>query len=129
MAPEKELKLEHNNMHGWFLRLTKKDETRARKKLSASYQVLEAKKDGTKFTNKKLRALSQKRVDLDKSYETQQKHLVEPRSGRRGFVLGCFSASQRDLRGDRRVGVLRRGGDDGADPVCAPHDVRVGRFR
>ena len=77
MAPEKELKLEHNNMHGWFLRLTKKDETRARKKLSASYQVLEAKKDGTKFTNKKLRALSQKRVDLDRSYETQQKHLVD----------------------------------------------------
>ena len=64
-------------MHGWFLRLTKKDETRARKKLSASYQVLEAKKDGTKFTNKKLRALSQKRVDLDRSYETQQKHLVD----------------------------------------------------
>lgn len=77
MAPEKELKLEHNNMHGWFLRLTKKDETKARKKLSASYQVLEAKKDGTKFTNKKLRALSQRRVELDKSYEAQQKHLVD----------------------------------------------------
>ena len=77
MAPEKVLKLEHNNMHGWYLRLTKKDETTVRKKLNASYQVLEAKKDGTKFTNKKLRALSQKRVDLDRSYETQQKHLVD----------------------------------------------------
>ena len=71
------LKLEHNNMHGWYLRLTKKDETTVRKKLNASYQVLEAKKDGTKFTNKKLRGLSQKRVDLDKSYESQQRHLVE----------------------------------------------------
>ena len=38
---EKVLKLEHNNMHGWFLRLTKKDETTVRKKLSASYHVLE----------------------------------------------------------------------------------------
>ena len=34
-------------------------------------------KDGTKFTNKRLRALSAKRVDLDKSYESQQRHLVE----------------------------------------------------
>ena len=56
LQPEKVLKLEHNNMHGWYLRLTKKDETTVRKKLTASYQVLEAKKDGTKFTNKKLRA-------------------------------------------------------------------------
>jgi DNA mismatch repair protein MSH2 len=77
MSPDKELKLEHNNMHGWFLRLTKKDETKARKRLAAAYQILEAKKDGTKFTCKKLRALSQKRVDLDKSYEQQQKHLVD----------------------------------------------------
>jgi DNA mismatch repair protein MSH2 len=77
MTAEKELKLEHNNMHGWFLRLTKKDETKVRKKLSASYQILEAKKDGTKFTNKKLRSLSQNRVDLEHSYETQQKHLVD----------------------------------------------------
>jgi len=77
LQPEKVLKLEHNNMHGWYLRLTKKDETTVRKKLTASYQVLEAKKDGTKFTNKKLRALSGKRVDLDKSYESQQRHLVE----------------------------------------------------
>ena len=52
LQPEKVLKLEHNNMHGWYLRLTKKDETTVRKKLTASYQVLEAKKDGTKFTNK-----------------------------------------------------------------------------
>jgi DNA mismatch repair protein MSH2 len=37
---------------------------------------LEAKKDGTKFTNKKLRALSGKRVELDKTYESQQRHLV-----------------------------------------------------
>jgi DNA mismatch repair protein MSH2 len=77
MAADKVLKLEHNNMHGWYLRLTKKDETAVRKKLSASYQVLEAKKDGTKFTNKKLRALSARRVDMDKSYESAQRHLVE----------------------------------------------------
>ena len=38
----KVLKLEHNNMHGWFLRLSKKEETTVRKKLSATYQVLEA---------------------------------------------------------------------------------------
>ena len=44
MERDKQLKLEHNNMHGWFMRLTKKDETSVRKKLSVSYQILEAKK-------------------------------------------------------------------------------------
>ena len=77
MERDKQLKLEHNNMHGWFMRLTKKDETSVRKKLSVSYQILEAKKDGTKFTNKKLRALSEQRVALDRSYEAKQRHLVE----------------------------------------------------
>ena len=77
MERDKQLKLEHNNMHGWFMRLTKKDETSVRKKLSVSYQILEAKKDGTKFTNKKLRSLSEQRVSLDRSYEAKQRHLVE----------------------------------------------------
>ena len=77
MERDKQLKLEHNNMHGWFMRLTKKDETSVRKKLSVSYQILEAKKDGTKFTNKKLRGLSEQRVALDRSYESKQRHLVE----------------------------------------------------
>ena len=74
---DKVLKLEHNNMHGWYLRLTKKDEVTVRKKLLANYQVLEAKKDGTKFTNKQLRALSCKRTDLDRMYASQQRQLVE----------------------------------------------------
>ena len=30
MERDKQLKLEHNNMHGWFMRLTKKDETSVR---------------------------------------------------------------------------------------------------
>jgi|TARA_B100000768_G_C11282253_1_gene379343 DNA mismatch repair protein MSH2 len=74
---EKILKLESNNLHGWYLRLTKKDETAVRKKLSASYQVLEAKKDGTKFTNKKLRLLSLKYLELGVAYEKRQRHLLD----------------------------------------------------
>ena len=74
---EKVLKLESNNSHGWYLRLTKKDETAVRKKLSASYQVLEAKKDGTKFTNKRLRQLSSKYLELGVAYEKRQRHLLE----------------------------------------------------
>ena len=77
MERDKQLKLEHNNMHGWFMRLTKKDETSVRKKLSVSYQILEAKKDGTKFTNKKIRGLSEQRVSLDRSYDAKQRHLVD----------------------------------------------------
>jgi DNA mismatch repair protein MSH2 len=77
MERDKQLKLEHNNMHGWFMRLTKKDETSVRKKLSVSYQILEAKKDGTKFTNKTLRALSEQRMSLDRSYEAKQRYLVD----------------------------------------------------
>ena len=79
MERDKQLKLEKNNQHGYFFRLTKKDETMARSKLSksAQFQILEAKKDGSKFTNKKLRALSQKRLDIDRTYEAKQKHLVQ----------------------------------------------------
>ena len=79
MERDKQLKLEKNNQHGYFFRLTKKDETAARSKLSksAQFQILEAKKDGSKFTNKKLRALSQKRLEIDRTYEAKQKHLVQ----------------------------------------------------
>ena len=79
MEKDKQLKLEKNNQHGYFFRLTKKDETAARSKLakSAQFQILESKKDGSKFTNKKLRALSSKRTDIDRSYEAKQKHLVQ----------------------------------------------------
>jgi|TARA_B110000003_G_C16649906_1_gene533715 DNA mismatch repair protein MSH2 len=73
----KVLKLESNNIHGWYLRLTKKDETVVRKQLSASYQILEAKKDGTKFTNKRIHSLSSKRMELDRAYESHQRLIVD----------------------------------------------------
>ena len=77
MQAGKTLKLESNNMYGWYLRLTKKDETTVRRQLSASYQILEAKKDGTKFTNKRLYSLSSRCMELDKAYECQQRVLVD----------------------------------------------------
>jgi len=39
--------------------------------------ILEARKEGTKFTNKQLRQLSEQRNDLDRQYAAQQRQLVD----------------------------------------------------
>jgi len=76
VAMEKVLKLERSHL-GYFFRLSKKEETSCRKKLAAKFTTLEARKDGTKFTNKELKQLGEKRISLDQSYQAKQKHLVE----------------------------------------------------
>jgi DNA mismatch repair protein MSH2 len=39
--------------------------------------VIEARKDGTKFTNAPLKRLSERRIEADRLYEQQQRQLVE----------------------------------------------------
>eukprot|EP00854_Cymbomonas_tetramitiformis_P014890 gene14890-17603_t len=48
---EKVLKLERSHL-GYFFRISKKEETSVRAKLASRFQVIEARKDGTKFTSK-----------------------------------------------------------------------------
>ena len=61
------------------MRVTKNQEPAIRGQLAnpARYTVLEARKDGTKFSTPALRRLSDDRVALDRSYASQQRHLVE----------------------------------------------------
>jgi len=75
LARDKQLKLDSNNQHGHFFRLTKKEETLVRARLK-KYQVIEAKKDGTKFTCPALRRLSEARQELCRKYDRTQRDLV-----------------------------------------------------
>lgn len=74
---KEKLKLEHNHQHGWFWRLTKKEETQVRGKLQSKYLTFESRKEGTKFTSKKLKQLSESRQELDRTYASQQRQLVD----------------------------------------------------
>lgn len=64
LEKDKVLKLERSHL-GHYFRLSKKEETAVRKKLQASFSVLEARKDGTKFTNAPLKRLSERRAEAD----------------------------------------------------------------
>ena len=59
-----------------MFRITKKEETTVRKKLTSAYVTLETRKDGIKFTNAKLRRLSETYTKLTEEYTTAQKDLV-----------------------------------------------------
>ena len=48
-----------------------------RKKLQAKYQLVETRKDGTKFTNKPLREAAERLQNLAGRYDDMQKQLVE----------------------------------------------------
>eukprot|EP00803_Ostreobium_quekettii_P007490 evm.model.scf_227.6 EVM.evm.TU.scf_227.6 scf_227:67170-78839(-) len=58
------------------LRITQKDERIVRKKLQASYTLLETRKDGTKFTNSKLKAAAEQLQAVSGEYQEIQAELV-----------------------------------------------------
>lgn len=53
------------------------EEKLVRKKLQAKYQLVETRKDGTKFTNKPLREAAERLQNLAGRYDDMQKQLVE----------------------------------------------------
>jgi DNA mismatch repair protein MSH2 len=76
---EKTLKLEwhrHSNQKSRCLRITQKEEKQVRAKLTTKYRVIEARKDGTKFTNKALESAAAELSQVSKQYEELQKELV-----------------------------------------------------
>jgi DNA mismatch repair protein MSH2 len=74
---ERVLKLDHAPQHGWFFRLTRKEEAAVRGKLSApGFIALETRKDGVKFTSKELKAASDARVEAGREYDAAQRSLV-----------------------------------------------------
>lgn len=76
LPADKALKLEKNTQYGHVFRITKKEEPKVRKKLTTQYMNLETRKDGIKFTNAKLRRLSEQYTKLTEEYTSTQRELV-----------------------------------------------------
>lgn len=70
----KVLKLEHSSIHGYYFRLTMKDEKSVRN--DRSFTVIEANKSGIKFRNKKLESLNEDYSSVSDRYESQQSAIV-----------------------------------------------------
>ena len=76
LPAEKALKLDKSTQYGHVFRITKKEEPKVRKKLNSQYVTLETRKDGVKFTNAKLRRLSEQYIKLTEEYSSTQRELV-----------------------------------------------------
>ncbi|XP_051148164.1 DNA mismatch repair protein MSH2 [Andrographis paniculata] len=76
LSLDKALKLEKGTQYGHAFRITKKEEPKVRKKLNTHFIVLETRKDGVKFTNSKLKKLSDDYQKVVEEYRNCQKELV-----------------------------------------------------
>ncbi len=79
LEPGKVLKLEHSSIHGYYFRLTMKEEKSVRN--DRSYTIIEANKSGVKFRNNKLEQLNDEHSDLSVKYENQQSAIVSEMIG------------------------------------------------
>lgn len=76
LPAEKALKLDRTTQYGHVFRITKKEEPKIRKKMNSQFITLETRKDGIKFTNAKLRRLSEQYTKLTEEYSSTQRELV-----------------------------------------------------
>ncbi len=72
---DKVLKLESSTQHGYYLRVTLKDERLLRQKKGV--QVFDSTKAGVKFRTPPLETLNSEFEELTKSYEMHQQYIVE----------------------------------------------------
>jgi len=70
----KVLKLEYSAVHGYYFRLTMKEEKAVRG--NKNFTIIESNKSGIKFRNSRLEQLNDSHSDLTKKYEDQQKSIV-----------------------------------------------------
>ena len=82
LEPGKVLKLEHSSQHGYYFRLTMKEEKSVRN--DRAYTIIEANKSGVKFRNGKLEQLNEEHSEISRRYESQQAAIV-------GEMLGIAS--------------------------------------
>ncbi|CAN1241702.1 DNA mismatch repair protein MSH2 [Linum perenne] len=73
---DKGLKLDKGTQFGHVFRITKREEPKIRKKLTSQFIVLETRKDGVKFTNTKLKRLTDQYQKVMENYKNCQKDLV-----------------------------------------------------
>lgn len=76
LPAEKALKLDRTTQYGHVFRITKKEEPKIRKKMNSQFITLETRKDGIKFTNAKLRRLSEQYTKMTEEYSSTQRELV-----------------------------------------------------
>ncbi|XP_071051016.1 DNA mismatch repair protein Msh2 isoform X2 [Onthophagus taurus] len=72
---DKVLKLECNDQHGYYFRITLKEESALRN--NKSYRIIDAIKGGVRFTNDRLSDLNETYQNNNQLYEKQQKHVVD----------------------------------------------------
>lgn len=70
----KSIKLEHNDQHGCYLRVSLKEEHGLRN--NKRFRIIDAVKGGVRFTTEKLSDLNQEYLEIRESYEEQQKIVV-----------------------------------------------------
>lgn len=70
----KKMKLECNDQHGYFFRVTLAEEHALRQ--NKSFKIIDAVKGGVRFTNDKLEHLNQSYSSIKESYEQQQRSIV-----------------------------------------------------
>lgn len=71
----KSVKLECNDMHGYFFRVTMKEEKALRKK--KDYKILDAIKGGLRFTNNTLVEFNQEYQNINVEYRDRQKTVAD----------------------------------------------------
>ncbi|CAH0552518.1 unnamed protein product [Brassicogethes aeneus] len=70
----KTIKLECNDQHGYFFRVTLKEEQALRD--AKSYKIIDVVKGGVRFNNSKLVSLNEEYAEINEAYENQQKTVV-----------------------------------------------------
>lgn len=70
----KKLKLECNDQHGYFFRITLADEKALRQ--NKRFKIIDAVKGGVRFTNDKLESLNEAYSNVKQNYEKQQRSIV-----------------------------------------------------
>lgn len=75
LEPDKSIKLDFTEQHGYFLRVTLKEEHNLRK--NKNYQIIDAVKGGVRFTNSKLQELNSTYEVLKNTYEESQKNVIK----------------------------------------------------
>lgn len=71
----KKMKLECNDQHGYFFRVTLAEEHALRQ--NKSFRIIDAVKGGVRFTNSKLESLNESYSNIKQSYEQQQRSIVQ----------------------------------------------------
>lgn len=73
----KKVKLDKNDTFGYFLRIPRACDGNLKKAPKGQYETLETRKDGVRFTCRKLKNLSDQFTALATTYNQKQKHLVD----------------------------------------------------